>query len=312
MGHIGGDKFMTDSNVQSQGFHHVIIEVKNEIGSLGAKPHTQAISYYIHTTKSSVIEPPGFRFPCILITLFSKVSTLYHYLSPTHTILLGAHIGFSAAVWSTRPNVLVLLMALPLFWHHMDTRMCMMAMCHLGTLRNALCSLKQCYNKGLSNMIPPTQPAPNLEFPYPFLYTCINILLMCNIRSPTLWQERRVLSIQMLNNPTKVCARITQQNLFGNPLFVLLDLCPKNSNVHRLLFLTVIVNLLPIWSDGWYCHGLWCHIRHLTQHLIRYSACRPSKSHLFIHLRYYLQYTLVSYQKLSCLTQKMKAMLCWR
>jgi len=55
-----------------------------------------------------------------------------------------------------------------------------------------------------------------------------------NHGSLTLWQERRVLSIQTLNNPTKVCAEITQQNLFGNPLFILSDLCPKNSNVRHL------------------------------------------------------------------------------
>jgi hypothetical protein len=38
----------------------------------------------------------------------------------------------------------------------------------------------------------------------------------------------------MLNNPAKVCAGITRQNLFGNPLFVLSDLRPENSNVRRL------------------------------------------------------------------------------
>ena len=64
--------------------------------------------------------------------------------------------------------------------------------------------------------------------------------------SPTLRQERRVLSIQTLNNPAKVCAGITRQNLFGNPLFVLSDLRPENSNVCRLLFSTV-VDLIMIW-----------------------------------------------------------------
>jgi hypothetical protein len=36
---IDGTKFITDGDVQSQGFRHAIIEVKNEIGSLGAEPH---------------------------------------------------------------------------------------------------------------------------------------------------------------------------------------------------------------------------------------------------------------------------------
>ena len=67
---IEGTKFITDGDVQSLGFRLAITEVKNEIGSLGAQPHTQGISYYIHATKSSVAGQPGFRFPCILITLF--------------------------------------------------------------------------------------------------------------------------------------------------------------------------------------------------------------------------------------------------
>src|SRR5882762_6641811 len=40
--------------------------------------------------------------------------------------------------------------------------------------------------------------------------------------------------------PAKVCAGITRQNLFGNPLFVLSDLRPENSNVCRLLWSTVV------------------------------------------------------------------------
>jgi len=71
---IEGTKFKTDCDIQSQGFRHTIIEVKNEIGSKGAQPHAQGISYYIHSTKSSVTGMPAFRFPCILITLFGKLS----------------------------------------------------------------------------------------------------------------------------------------------------------------------------------------------------------------------------------------------
>src|SRR5260370_15092261 len=80
----------------------------------------------------------------------------------------GAHIDFSAAVWSTRPNIQVLSTALPLFWHHTDTRMRMLAARHFGALRNALRSLEQCYHNELSNN------TSNLEFPYPSSYTCIN------------------------------------------------------------------------------------------------------------------------------------------
>ena len=82
----------------------------------------------------------------------------------------GAHIDFSAAVWSTRPNVQVLSTALPLFWHHTDTRMRAMAARHFGALKNALGSLKQCYSEGLSSTTTPI--GPRLEFPYPLSYTC--------------------------------------------------------------------------------------------------------------------------------------------
>jgi len=71
---IEGTKFITDGDVQLLGFRLAIIEVKNEIGSLGAQPHAQGISYYIHATKSSVAGQPNFRFPCILITLFGRLS----------------------------------------------------------------------------------------------------------------------------------------------------------------------------------------------------------------------------------------------
>ena len=75
---IEGTKFKTDADIQSQGFCRTIIEVKNEIGSKGAQPHAQGISYYIHSTKSPVTRRPGFRFPCILIMLFGKLS-IFHY-----------------------------------------------------------------------------------------------------------------------------------------------------------------------------------------------------------------------------------------
>jgi hypothetical protein len=57
----------------------------------------------------------------------------------------------------------------------------------------------------------------------------------------------------MLNNPAKVCAGITRQDLFGNLLFVFSDLRPEDTNVRRLLFSTlqaVIVDLLPLSSTA--------------------------------------------------------------
>jgi len=78
---IEGTKFITDGDFQWHGHRLSIIEAKNEIGSKGAQPHAQGISYYIHATKSSVAGRPGFRFPCILITLFGKLSICLRQLS---------------------------------------------------------------------------------------------------------------------------------------------------------------------------------------------------------------------------------------
>ena len=46
-----------------------------------------------------------------------------------------------------------------------------MAARHFGALKNTLRLLKQCYDEELSNKTPPT---PDLEFPYPLSYSCIN------------------------------------------------------------------------------------------------------------------------------------------
>jgi hypothetical protein len=94
---IEGNKFISDSDVQSQGFRRVIIEFKNKIGSKGAESHAQAISYYIHATKSSVTMIPSFIFPCILITL-SRFFTVSYLQCPqplqvpisTSRLLFGA------------------------------------------------------------------------------------------------------------------------------------------------------------------------------------------------------------------------------
>jgi hypothetical protein len=67
-----GETTFTDGDIQSGGLRYAIIEVKNEIGSPGADPHGQAILHYIDSTKSSATKLPGFRFPCILITLFGE------------------------------------------------------------------------------------------------------------------------------------------------------------------------------------------------------------------------------------------------
>jgi len=91
-------------------------------------------------------------------------------LSSLTTTYTGAHIAFSGAVWTTRPNMQVLSPVLPLFWHHTDTTMRVMAARYFGALRKAISSLEKHYNEMLSDN---ANFAPLGEFPYPCSYTCI-------------------------------------------------------------------------------------------------------------------------------------------
>jgi hypothetical protein len=203
---IEGTRFKTDGDIQSLGFRRGIIEMKNEIGSGGPQPHAQGISYYIHSTKSSVAEMPGFRFPCILITLVGKLSVFHRYIF--FTTSSGAHIDFSAAVWSTRPNVQVLSPALPLFYHRTDTRMRAMIARHFGALRNALRSLEQCYEQELSNKAP--RPIANLEFPYPLSYTCVNTSSIRHFRYLSHMDDSKLLFAAETDDDEKVCIKFAR------------------------------------------------------------------------------------------------------
>jgi len=75
---IDGTEYSTDGDIQYKGLRYAIAEVKNEIGSTNAEPHFQAISYYIHATKSFAKNKAEFRFPCILIGLFGKFSVSHN------------------------------------------------------------------------------------------------------------------------------------------------------------------------------------------------------------------------------------------
>ncbi|KAG1849202.1 hypothetical protein F4604DRAFT_95669 [Suillus subluteus] len=167
---INNTTYNTDG-VEYKYFRHAIAQVTNEIGSTEAEPHMQALSCYIHSTDSFAKDNPAFRFPCIVITPF------------------GPYIDFSAAVWSTRPNMQVISTALPLFYHHTDTKMRAMVARHVGALRKAVQSLSECYKNMLSNTTS-LSPDPHLKFldsefpdprfPYPYSYTCIETSSTCH------------------------------------------------------------------------------------------------------------------------------------
>ncbi|KAG1792983.1 uncharacterized protein HD556DRAFT_1527757 [Suillus plorans] len=145
---ISGTVYVTDGDIQYKGFRYAIAKVKNEPSlHLG-------LQYF--TTRDALI-----------------------------TTSTGPHIDFSAAVWSTRPNMQVVSTALPLFHHPTDSKMRAMVARHIGALRKALRSLLACY-QGI------TSPSPDqdlefldskfqdLMFPYPYSFTCIETSLTCD------------------------------------------------------------------------------------------------------------------------------------
>jgi RIO1 family len=117
----------------------------------------------------------------------------------------GAHIDFSAAVWSTRPNVQVLSPALPFFYHRTDTRMRAMIAHHFGALRNALRSLEQCYEQELSNKAP--RPIANLEFLYPLWYTCISTSSIRHFRYLSHMDDSKLLFAAETDDDEKICIK---------------------------------------------------------------------------------------------------------
>ncbi|KAG1898721.1 uncharacterized protein F5891DRAFT_1129342 [Suillus fuscotomentosus] len=195
---ISGTTYVTDGDIQYKGFHYAITKVKNELGSMVTEPHMQTILYYIHSTESFTKAKPTFRFPCITITLF------------------GPHIDFSAAVWSTRPNMQVILTALPLFHHPTDSKMCVMVARHIGAFRKALRSLLACY-QGM------TSPSPDQDlefldskfqdpmFPYPYSFTCMETLLTCDFTYYNQMDQSRLLfSAVKMTDDKKLCIKFVR------------------------------------------------------------------------------------------------------
>ena len=116
-------------------------------------------------------------------------------------------VPISAAVWSICPNVQVLSAALPLFWHHTDTKMHVMAAHHFGALRNALRLLEQCYDAELSNKMPSTQLTLNLEFPYHLLYICINTSSVHHFRYLSHMDDSKLLFAAKAADGERICVK---------------------------------------------------------------------------------------------------------
>jgi serine/threonine protein kinase len=84
---------------------------------------------------------------------------------------VGAHIGFAGAVYTDRPNLQVLSLPLPLFWHRTDTRLQSIAACHLGALKKALLSLDQYYSQISETRALPPDDQPDPRFPHKIEFT---------------------------------------------------------------------------------------------------------------------------------------------
>ena len=64
----------TDGDLYVNGRRSMILEVKSEVGSIGAEPYCQAILYYARASTDEVekafIQDVHFNFPCLIVTLF--------------------------------------------------------------------------------------------------------------------------------------------------------------------------------------------------------------------------------------------------
>jgi hypothetical protein len=85
-----------------------------------------------------------------------------------------------------------------------------MAACHFGALRNALHSLKQCYDEELSNKISPTRPIPNLKFPYPLSYSCINTSSIRHFRYLSHMDNAKLFFSAETANDKKICIKFVR------------------------------------------------------------------------------------------------------
>ncbi|KAG1886438.1 hypothetical protein F4604DRAFT_1721739 [Suillus subluteus] len=190
-------KYETDSDIQYRGFRYAILEAKNELGAMQAEPHMQAISYYIWSTLPFMGTKHG-RFPCILITLF------------------GPHIDFSGAVWIEHLTIQVLSAALPLLYHHTDTKMHMFVMHHVGAFRKSLWFLNEyCKTMDLDANSPTLNPDlnPVTTFPFQHSYTCIETSSMVHFRYIYQMDNTKLIFTAKTTNKKMICVKFVRRYL---------------------------------------------------------------------------------------------------
>lgn len=125
------------------------------------------------------------------------------------TTFSGAHIDFSAAIWSNRPNLQVLSAALPLFPHRTDTAMHAMNARHFGALKKALASLKQCYDEEMADEGPRAQPN-YTDYPYPLSYTCIETLSIHHFSYLSQIDVSKLLFTAVTTNEETICIKFVR------------------------------------------------------------------------------------------------------
>jgi len=76
---IEGTKFETDGDISHGAFRYVLAEIKNDFGSSGADPYTQAILYYLESTRKQAPVMRGSVLPCLIV------------------VIIGPYMGFAGA-----------------------------------------------------------------------------------------------------------------------------------------------------------------------------------------------------------------------
>ncbi|KAG2090483.1 uncharacterized protein F5147DRAFT_748223 [Suillus discolor] len=157
---VQGTAYITDADmsIDIHNHHHpyVIAEFKNEAATSNSEPYIQALSYYLESTRMSVLRMSGSSLPCFLLILF------------------GPYIVFAGAVWTLHPAVQIL--SNPLAFNYCSTDMDnkITAAHHMAAFSKAVRSLEKYYET-----LPPESKLANtlyhsIIFPYPTTFTSLD------------------------------------------------------------------------------------------------------------------------------------------
>ena len=142
--------YTTDGDLRYRDMCYALLELKWEMGTLGAEPLFQAGWYYTASMREALSNLLS-NLPCFIIYIVGKhFKTCYCETKFYKFTDLGAHIGFAGAVWTDRPHLQVLSPVLPLFYHATDVNMRMRAARYFGAAKKAIGALRHYYEHELA------------------------------------------------------------------------------------------------------------------------------------------------------------------